>query len=56
MSRPRKYPEEGTLGDCYDNAMMEAFGPRMRVELLDSRRWKTRAELRTRCPDFSVTT
>ena len=38
-------PSMGTVGDCYDNAMMEAFWSRMQVELLDSRRWKTRVEL-----------
>jgi transposase InsO family protein len=35
----------GSIGDCYDNAMMEAFWSRMQVELLDTRRWKTRIEL-----------
>jgi transposase InsO family protein len=38
-------PSMGSVGDCYDNAMMEAFWSRMQVELLDSRRWKTRVEL-----------
>jgi putative transposase len=38
-------PSMGTVGDCYDNAMMEAFWSRMQVELLDTRRWKTRVEL-----------
>jgi putative transposase len=28
----------GSVGDCYDNAMMEAFWSRMQVELLNSRR------------------
>ena len=35
----------GSVGDCYDNAMMEAFWSRMQVELLNTRRWKTRVEL-----------
>jgi transposase InsO family protein len=35
----------GSIGDCYDNAVMEAFWSRMQVELLDTRRWKTRLEL-----------
>jgi putative transposase len=36
----------GSVGDCYDTQlMMEAFWSRMQVELLDSRRWKTRVEL-----------
>ncbi len=34
-----------SVGDCYDNALMEAFWSRMQVELLDTRRWKTRVEL-----------
>jgi hypothetical protein len=34
----------GSVGDCYDNAMIEAFWSRMQVELLDTRRWKTRVE------------
>jgi putative transposase len=35
----------GSIGDCYDNAMIEAFWSRMQVELLNTRRWKTRVEL-----------
>jgi transposase InsO family protein len=35
----------GSVGDCYDNAMIEAFWSRMQVELLDRRRWRTRVEL-----------
>src|SRR6266508_4202426 len=35
----------GSVGDCYDNAMIEAFWSRMQVELLDTRRWRTRVEL-----------
>jgi putative transposase len=38
-------PSMGSVGDCYDNAMIEAFWSRMQVELLYSRRWKTRVEL-----------
>jgi putative transposase len=38
-------PSMGTIGDCYDNAVIEAFWSRMQVELLDTRRWKTRLEL-----------
>lgn len=33
------------VGNCDDNAMIESFWSRMQVELLDRRRWKTRAEL-----------
>jgi putative transposase len=35
----------GTVGDCYDNAMMESFWGTMQLELLDSRIWQTREEL-----------
>jgi putative transposase len=35
----------GTVGDCYDNAMMESFWGTMQLELLDSRKWETRGEL-----------
>jgi putative transposase len=38
-------PSMGSVGDCYDNAMIEAFWSRLQVELLDRRRWKTRVEL-----------
>jgi putative transposase len=35
----------GTVGDCYDNAMMESFWGTMQLELLDTRTWETREEL-----------
>jgi putative transposase len=35
----------GTVGDCYDNAMMESFWGPMQLELLDTRAWETREEL-----------
>jgi putative transposase len=38
-------PSMGSLGDCYDNAMMESFWSRMQVELLDRKSWRTRVEL-----------
>ena len=38
-------PSMGSVGDCYDNSMIEAFWSRMQVELLDQRRWRTRVEL-----------
>ena len=38
-------PSMGSVGDCYDNAVIESFWSRMQVELLDRRRWKTRLEL-----------
>ena len=35
----------GSIGDCYDNSMMESFWGTMQLELLDSRTWTSRAEL-----------
>jgi transposase InsO family protein len=36
---------DGTIGDAYDNAVVESFWARLQNELLDRRRWKTRVEL-----------
>ena len=38
-------PSMGSIGDCYDNSMIESFWSRMQVELLDRQRWKTRLQL-----------
>ena len=38
-------PSMGSVGSCYDNAMIESFWSRMQVELLDRRAWRTRVEL-----------
>ena len=38
-------PSMGTIGDCYDNAMMESFWGTLQLEILDQRTWKTRDEL-----------
>ena len=35
----------GSIGDCYDNAMIELFWGRMQTELLNRQRWRTRLEL-----------
>jgi putative transposase len=35
----------GTVGDCYDNAMMESFWHTMQLELLDRMAWETRQQL-----------
>ncbi|MEU3626911.1 integrase core domain-containing protein [Amycolatopsis coloradensis] len=35
----------GTVGDCYDNAMMESFRDTLQLELLDTKQWKTRNQL-----------
>ena len=41
----RLLPSMGSVGDCYDNAMVESFWSRMQIELLDRKRWRTRVEL-----------
>jgi putative transposase len=38
-------PSMGSVGDCYDNAVIESFWARVQTELLNRRRWKTRLEL-----------
>jgi transposase InsO family protein len=38
-------PSMGSIGDCYDNALMESFWGRMQTELLNRRKWRTRLEL-----------
>jgi len=40
-------PSMGSIGDCYDNSLVESFWGTMQLELLDSRSWRTRAELAT---------
>jgi putative transposase len=35
----------GSIGDCYDNAMIESFWGTMQLELLDTKEWATRDEL-----------
>jgi putative transposase len=35
----------GSVGDCYDNSMMESFWGTLQLEVLDRQSWKTRAEL-----------
>ena len=42
----------GTVGDCYDNAVIEAFWGRMQTELLNRRRWRTRVELANAIFDY----
>jgi transposase InsO family protein len=45
-------PSMGSVGDCYDNSMIESFWSRMQVELLDRRRWNTRIELANAIFDY----
>ncbi|MGP4103524.1 IS3 family transposase [Nonomuraea sp. KM90] len=34
----------GSVGDCFDDALMESSRGRMQTELLNRRRWNTRLE------------
>jgi transposase InsO family protein/transposase-like protein len=38
-------PSMGSVGDAFDNAVIESFWGRMQTELLNRRRWSTRVEL-----------
>jgi len=38
-------PSFGSIGDAYDNAMMESIWSTMQIELLNRKKWKTRIEL-----------
>lgn len=42
----------GTVGDCFDNAAMEAFWGRLQVELLNTRKWATTLELTIAIADY----
>ena len=45
-------PSMGSVGDCYDNALCESFFATLECELLDRRRFKTRAEAEMAIFDF----
>jgi transposase InsO family protein len=42
----------GTVGDCYDTAATESFWARLRVELLNTRKWATILELAAAMADY----
>jgi putative transposase len=42
----------GSIGDCYDNSVIESFWGRMQTELLNRRKWKTRIELANAIFDY----
>jgi transposase InsO family protein len=50
--RGQLIPSLGSVGDAYDNAMVESFWGRMQTELLNSRKWKTRIEPSTEIFDW----
>ncbi len=45
-------PSMGTVGDAYDNALIEAFWARLQTELLNRKKWRTRIELSTALFDY----
>ena len=45
-------PSMGTVGDAFDNAVIESFWARLQTELLNRTRWKTRIELSTALFDY----
>lgn len=45
-------PSFGSVGDAFDNAMMESFWSSMQIELLNRKRWKTRLELSNAMFDY----
>jgi len=51
-STPDSFRRWGSIGDCYDNAVIESFWARMQVELLDHQRWSTRVELANAIFDY----
>ena len=42
----------GTVGDCFDNAVMESFWGRLQTELLNTRTWSTTLELMVAMADY----
>jgi hypothetical protein len=45
-------PSMGSIGDCFDNAVIESFWGRMQTELLNRKKWKTRIELANAIFDY----
>ena len=45
-------PSFGSVGDAFDNAMMESFWSSMQIELLNRQRWTTRVELANAMFDY----
>jgi putative transposase len=42
----------GSVGDAFNNAVVESFWARMQTELLNTRKWRTRTELSTEVFDW----
>jgi putative transposase len=45
-------PSFGSVGDAFDNAMMESFWSSMQIELLNRTKWRTRLELTNAIFDY----
>ena len=45
-------PSFGTIGDRYDNSMMEFFWSSMQIELLNRKKWRTRVDLANAIFDY----
>ncbi|WP_425298400.1 IS3 family transposase [Nocardia abscessus] len=45
----------GSIGDCFDNSMVESFFGTLQLELLDRTRWATRQELANAIFDYIET-
>ena len=46
-------PSFGSVGDAFDNAMMESFWSSMQNELLNRKKWNTRLELTNAMFDYN---
>ncbi len=42
----------GSIGDCFDNAVIESFWGRMQTELLNRKKWRTRVDLANAMFDY----
>ncbi len=45
-------PSMGSVGNFYDNAVFESFSATLQCELLDRRKFKTKAQARVACFPF----
>ena len=45
-------PSLGTIGDCFDNSMMESFWSSLQIEPLNRKKWRTRLDLANAIFDY----
>jgi transposase InsO family protein len=55
VRQARLVPSIGSVGDAFDDAVIESFWARPQTELLNRKKWKTRIELRTALFDYLET-